>query len=105
MCERVLETPEVNAFDPVTRNSSAFGRRLARLAQAELNIRLDGKPGEERGFLEQQHTIDAWPSYLGAVGDDGALRGAFQAGDQAEQRRLPTTTGAKQAEELSGLDV
>ena len=103
--ETVLEAGQVDEINEVAGGTGAGGGGDAGLPQAKLDIMLDIEPREERGLLKEQHPVGAGATHGVRSGENGPGARGFEASDEAEQRRLAATTGAKQTDKLTGTDL
>ncbi len=103
--ETVLEAGQVYEINEVAGGTGTGSGGESGLPQAKLDITLDIEPREERGLLKKQHPVGAGATNGARISENGPGARGFEASDEAEQRRLAATAGAKQTDKLTGAHL
>ena len=96
-----LEAVQADQVDRLERPLGPLGLGDAAGLEAELDVLLDGEPGQQREGLEDHRHPRVGPGQRGAPVGDGAGRRGDQPGDAAQQGRLARPRLAEQRDDLA----
>src|SRR5207247_538228 len=90
--------------DQLVAHGPPRGWRKALGEKAELDVLPHGHPGEDGLLLQHVASLPPWAVDARTAAPDRSLGGAKEAGEDAQQRRLPAPHRTEQRDELVVLD-